>query len=72
MPSSCFLRLLLGLHSDHLTAIVVAAGLTSSVGQAELAALGASNHAGGGQLPVGAAALVASCLGNFTLWNSDA
>ena len=65
-----FSRLLLGLHSDNLTAIVVAASLASSVGQAQLAALGASDHAGSGQLPVGAATAVTSCLRNFTLRNS--
>jgi hypothetical protein len=55
---------------DDLTAIVVSAGLAGSVGQTGLAAMGASDHAGNGQLPVGAASLVASCFGNLSLGNS--
>jgi hypothetical protein len=55
---------------DNLTTVVVAAGLAGSVGQTGLAAVGASDHAGNGQLPVGAASLVASCFGNFSLRNS--
>ena len=40
------------------------------MGQAKLAALGAGGNAGGGQLPVGAAPLVASSLRYFTLGDS--
>ena len=50
-----------------LTAIVGTALSAHSVGQAHRAALGASDHAGNLQLPVGAATLVSSCLRNFTL-----
>jgi hypothetical protein len=63
------IELLLG-NFDDLTTVVIAASLAGSVGQTGLAALGASDHAGNGQLPVGAASLVASCFGNLSLRNS--
>ena len=55
------------LDSDHFTAVVIAASLTSSVRQAGLAALRASNNTGDRQFPVGAASLVSSRAGNFSL-----
>ena len=63
-PSSLlsFRMELLRSNFDYLTTVIVAAGLAGSVGQTGLAAVGASDHAGNGQLPVGAASLVASCL----------
>jgi hypothetical protein len=63
------LQLILG-NFDDLTTVVVAASLAGSVGQTGLAAMGASDHAGNGQLPMGAASLVASCFGNLSLRNS--
>src|SRR5699024_8639024 len=56
-----------GLDDLHLTAVVGTALGAHSVGQAHRAALGALDQTGHLQLPVGAAALVASCLGYFTL-----
>ena len=61
---------LVSLGSQHLTATVVAASLASSVGHDGLATLGTNGHAGSGQLPVGAAALIAAGLRHFTLRNS--
>ena len=60
----------LGLGADDLTAIVGTARLARSVGQDNRAALGAGDHAGSGQLPVGTASSVSSRLGYFTLRNS--
>ena len=61
---------LVSLGSQHLTAIVVAASLASSVGHNGFTALGANRNAGSRQLPVGATALIAAGLGHFTLRNS--
>ena len=55
------------LDSDHFTAVVIAASLTSSVRQAGLAALRASDDTGDRQFPVGAASFISSCAGNFSL-----
>ena len=73
IPPSSALALfpaLVSLGSQNLTAIVRAAGLAGSVGHYGLAALGANRHAGSGQLPVGATALITAGLGHFTLGNS--
>ena len=74
MPSSTFRFFaglkLLSLGSHDLTTIVVAASLASSVGHDGLTALGANGHAGSGQLPVGATALIAAGRGHFTLRDS--
>ena len=69
-PSSHLQRKSVFLYGNDLTAIVVAASLASSVGQTCLAAVGASDHTGNRKLPVGAASLIASCFGYFTLGNS--
>ena len=70
-PSAAFpLFVLLSLNSQDLTAIVGTASLASSVGHDGLTALGANSHAGSGQLPVGATALIAAGLGHFTLRDS--
>ena len=61
---------LLSLDSQDLAAIVVTASLASSVGHNGFTALGANRNAGRGQLPVGAAALIAASLGHFTLRDS--
>lgn len=61
---------LLRIHSQDLAAVVVAASLAGSVRHDGLTALGASRDAGGGQLPVGATALIAAGLGYFTLGDS--
>ena len=58
---------LLRLDSNDFTSVVCSASLACSVGQTGSAALGASDYAGDGNLPVRVASLVASCLGNFTL-----
>ena len=50
-----------------LTTIVGQARLAHPVGQTKRAALGAGNDAGNIQLPHGAATLVSTLLGNFTL-----
>ena len=54
----------------NLAAIVGTAVLASSVRQTSFTALRASDYAGDGELPVGAASLIPSCLGNLTLRNS--
>ena len=71
-PSSALTHFpaLVSLGSQHLTAIVVAASLASSMGHDGLATLGANGNAGSRQLPVGATALIATGLGHFTLRNS--
>ena len=61
---------LVSLGGQDLTAIVVTASLAGSVGSDGLAALGANGHAGSGQLPVGATALIAAGRGHFTLRDS--
>ena len=61
---------LVSLGGQDLTAIVGAASLASSVGHDGLTALGANGHAGSGQLPVAATALIATGLGHFTLRDS--
>ena len=61
---------LVSLGGQDLTAIVVTASLAVSVGSDGLAALGANGHAGSGQLPVGATALIAAGAGHFTLRDS--
>ena len=61
---------LVSLGGQDLTAIVVTASLAGSVGSDGLAALGANGHAGSGQLPVGATALIAAGAGHFTLRDS--
>ena len=58
---------LVSLGGQDLTAIVGTASLASSMGLDGLAALGANSHAGSGQLPVGATALIAAGRGHFTL-----
>ena len=70
MPSSVCFPALVSLGGQDLTAFVVTASLASSVGHDGFAALGANAHAGSGQLPVGATALVAAGLGHFTLGDS--
>ena len=70
-PSSAFpLFVLLSLDSQDLTAILGTARLASYVGHDGLTALGANSHAGSGQLPVGATALIAAGRGHFTLRDS--
>ena len=61
---------LVSLGGQDLTAIVVTASLASSVGLNGFAALGTNGHAGSGQLPVTATALIATGLGYFTLRDS--
>ncbi len=58
------------LGSQNLTAIVRAASLASSMGHNRFAALGANRHAGSGQLPVRATALITAGFGYFTLGDS--
>ena len=58
---------LLSFNRNDFTAIVIAASLAGSVRQAGLAALRASYDAGDLQLPVGAASLISSCTGYFSL-----
>ena len=57
-------------NSKDFAAIIGTALLASSVGQARLTTLGASNNTGHGELPMRATSLIPSCLGNFTLRNS--
>ena len=57
----------LSFNRNDFTAIVVAASLTGSVRQAGLAALRASDDAGDRQFPVGAASLISSRAGYFSL-----
>ena len=57
----------LSFNRNDFTAIVVAASLAGSVRQAGLAALRASYDAGDRQFPVGAASLISSCAGYFSL-----
>ena len=61
---------LLGLDSQDLTAIIGTASLAGSVRHDGLAALGALGDSRSGQSPVGATALIAAGLGNFTLGDS--
>ena len=68
-PSSAF-PALVSLGGQDLTAIVGTARSASSVGLDGFAALGANGHAGSGQLPVTATALIATGLGHFTLRDS--
>ena len=72
MPSSVLTHFpaLVSLGFDNLTAIVGTASLASSVRHDGLTALGAHGHAGSGQLPVGATALIAAGGRNFTLRDS--
>ena len=56
-----------GLDNLDLAAIVAAALLAHSVRQVQRTAFGACDESGGRQLPVRAAALVASCFGYFSL-----
>ena len=56
-----------GLDNLDLTAVVVTALLAHSVRQVQRTAFGACNETGDRQLPVRAAALVASCFGYFSL-----
>ena len=58
---------LLCFNFDDFTAIVEAAGLASSVRQAGLTALGASDDAGDREFPMRAASLISSCAGYFSL-----
>ena len=58
---------LLSFNRNDFTAIVVAASLAGSVRQAGLAALRASYDAGDRQFPVGAASLISSRAGYFSL-----
>ena len=61
---------LVSLGSQNLTAIIGTASLASSMGLGGLTALGANSHTGGGQLPVGTTALIATGAGHFTLRDS--
>ena len=61
---------LVSLGGQDLTAIVRTASLASSMGLGDLTALGAHGHAGSGQLPVAATALIATGFGHFTLRDS--
>ena len=72
MPSSALslFPALVSLGSQNLTTVVVAASLAGSVGLNGLTALGANRHAGSGQLPDGATALIATGLRHFTLRDS--
>ena len=56
-----------GLDNLDLAAVVVTALLAHSVRQVQRTAFGACNETGDRQLPVRAAALVASCFGYFSL-----
>ena len=56
-----------GLDDLDFTAVVVTALLAHSVRQVQRTAFGACDESGGSQLPVRAAALVASCFGYFSL-----
>ena len=58
---------LLSFNRNDFTAIVIAASLAGSVRQAGLAALGASDNARDRQFPVGAASLISSRAGYFSL-----
>ena len=66
----CVFPALVSLGGQDLTAIVGTASLASSVGHDGFTALGANRHAGSGQLPVAATALIAAGLGHFTLRDS--
>ena len=70
LPLTFPLCVLLSLDSQDLTAVVGTASLASSVRHDGLTALGAHGHAGSGQLPVGATALIAAGGRNFTLRDS--
>ena len=65
--SNCLLLRRHGLDNFDLTAIVAAALLAHSVRQMQRAALGACHETGSRQLPDGAASLIASLLGYFSL-----
>ena len=65
-----FFPALVSLGGQDLTAIVGTASLASSVRLGGLTALGANSHTGGGQLPVGTTALIATGAGHFTLRDS--
>ena len=65
--SNCLLLRRHGLDNFDLTAIVAAALLAHSVRQVQSTALGACNETGDSQLPGGAASLIASCFGYFSL-----
>jgi hypothetical protein len=64
---SLIAALLVSLHSDDFASLIEAASLAGSVRERVLSALGALGETGHFQLPHVAAALVASCLGYFTL-----
>ena len=68
--SSRFFPALVSLGGQDLTAIVGTASLASSMRHNGLTALGANSHTGGGQFPVGTAALVTAGAGHFTLRDS--
>ena len=61
---------LVSLGGQDLTAVVGTASLACSVGHNGLTALEANGHAGSGQLPVAATALIATGFGHFTLRDS--
>ena len=69
ISSSLFLSKLLSLNLAEATTIVGQAIFAHPVGQPIGTALGAGNDTGSLQLPVGAAPLIASCLGHFSLRN---
>jgi hypothetical protein len=70
LPLFSVMKLLFLGNSQNLTSVVGTAVLAGSMGQTCLATLGASNHAGHGELPMRATSLIPSCLGNFTLRDS--
>ena len=61
---------LVSLGGQDLPALVGTASLASSMRLSGLTALGANSHTGGGQFPVGPAALVTAGAGHFTLRDS--
>ena len=63
-----FLELLVVLNLKNFLAAVIAASLTSTVAQNNLAALGALCHAGESELPVVRTSLISARLGYFSLW----
>ena len=62
-------NLLSRFHRDHFTTVVEAASLAGSVRQTGLTALRASDNAGDRQFPMGAASLISSRAGYFSLRN---
>ena len=65
-PQASLLALL---NSDDCTAIVLTAGLASTMRHAESAAVGALYHIGSGELPNGRTSLITSLSGYFSFWD---